>query len=413
MVFLEIIHHKKLTSTIDIMSIRILLLFALFQCLFTTAKADTYTVPEILEIAKKNSGNIQAAQSLALSQKDFAKQQKYWQNPSASLENKDGISSTSITQSVPFPTKLQKKYNIDDAEFNILTTKSSGISLLVEVEVFSLLYKHYGISQKIELLQKRLKRLDAVSSYLSSIALNSPTKRSQASIVRSKIILIKKDLIDLENLAFQTWNEMNTFLMMEDLPNIDIKWLAHGTRINVKNIIEQSIKHNLALKEQGQLIEKLKAELAFAKVENMPDFSVSINSSSNGAGGGIGVSLPIFNRNQKKISAIQKKITAQERLYIFEKTKLVNQVKNTVNSYEALHKISALFPTLLIKQILNELAVADLDFKKNILDFIVYIELDSREYEVIEATINTQVDIAQTYANLMLQSGNFTHPIYE
>lgn len=392
---------------------RIVLIIALCQCLFVSAKSNEYTVQEILEIAKQNSGNIQAAQGFALSQKDLAKQQKYWQNPSASLENKDSVSSVSITQSVPFPTKLQKKYNIEDAEFNILTTRSSGVSLLVEVEVFSLLYKYYGISQKIELLQKRLKRLGAVSSYLESIALNSPTKRSQASIVKNKIILIRKDLIDLENLAFQTWNEMNTFLMMESKPNINMKLFKYGQHINVQNIIDQAVTNNLSLKEQRQSIEKLKAELAFAKVETMPDLSVSVNNSSSGAGGGVGISVPILNRNQNKISAIQTKITAQEKFYIFEKARLVNQVKNTVNSYEALNKISAFFPMALIKKILNELTVADLDFKKNILDFIVYIELDSREYEVIDVIINTQVDIAQVYANLMLQSGSFTHPIYE
>ena len=376
------------------------------------ANAGEYTVQEILEIAKQNSGNIQASQNFALSQQDLALQQKYWQNPTVSFESKDGTSATSITQTVPFPTKLQKKYNIEDADFKILTTKARGISLLVEVEVFSLLYKYYGISQKIELLHKRLKRLDAVSSYLSNIALNSPTKRSQANIVKAKIILIRKDLIDLENIALQTWNEMNTFLMLEQKPHIHTKWLKNNA-VNVHNIVENATKNNLLLQEQRQLIEKFKAELAFAKVENMPDLSVSANNSSGVVGGGVGVSMPIFNRNKKKISALQTKIKAQEALYTFEKTKLINQVKNVVNTYEALHKISSSFPTFLINQILQELSIADLDFKKNILDFITYIELDSREYEVIDVIIDTQVNISQTYANLMLQSGNFTHPIYE
>ena len=397
-----IIHSKKMVF--------LLIISALVSVHF--ANAGEYTVQEILEIAKQNSGNIQVSQNFALSQKDLALQQKYWQNPSVSFESKDGKSATSITQTVPFPTKLQKKYSIEDAEFKILTIKARGISLLVEVEVFSLLYKYYGISQKIELLHKRLKRLDAVSSYLSNIALNSPTKRSQANIVKAKIILIRKDLIDLENIAFQTWNEMNTFLMLEQRPRIHTKWLKNNA-VNVHNIVENATKNNLFLQEQNQLIERFKAELAFAKVENMPDLSVSANNSSGTVGGGVGVSMPLFNRNQKKISALQTKIKAQEALYTFEKNKLTNQVKNVVNTYEALHKISSSFPTLLINQILQELSIADLDFKKNILDFITYIELDSREYEVIDVIIDTQVNIAQTYANLMLQSGNFTHPIYE
>ena len=50
------------------------------------------------------------------------------------------------------------------------------------------------------------------------------------------------------------------------------------------------------------------------------------------------------------------------------------------------------------------------DFKKGILEFITYIELDTQEYNSIDVALDTQVQLANNYSNLMIKIGNFIIP---
>ncbi len=180
------------------------------------------------------------------------------------------------------------------------------------------------------------------------------------------------------------------------------------------------MENNLELKEQKQLVEKYKAEVSFAKVEQMPDVGISINTFSGAKNGGQGsygigatVSVPLINTNKYKISGLNAKVTAQEVFYQFRKNQIEKLIASDINEYDALLEISQIFPVSRIDTAITRLASANDDFKKGILDFITYIEFDMQEYEVINSVIDTQVGVATTYANLMVKSGSFVMPKYE
>ncbi len=50
------------------------------------------------------------------------------------------------------------------------------------------------------------------------------------------------------------------------------------------------------------------------------------------------------------------------------------------------------------------------NFKKGVLDFITYIELDSQEYQTINTIIQTQIDLANSWAKLITAIGIFSFP---
>ena len=58
-------------------------IFLLF-CLTNKAFAKDYSIEDLLKIAEQNS-LIKAAEFSAISQKNFANQQKYWENPIVSF----------------------------------------------------------------------------------------------------------------------------------------------------------------------------------------------------------------------------------------------------------------------------------------------------------------------------------------
>jgi outer membrane protein TolC len=389
--------------------------------LSTEAFAKDYKIEELINIAEQNSANIKAAQYLALAQKRLANQQKYWSNPVASVGRIGGQDTYSVSQTIPFYNKLQSKYDIEEAEFRVLDVRKNNLTLFVKSEVFSLLYQYQALRSKIELAQRRLDRLTLVDKYLSTIVLSSPTKKAQWHITKDKIKLVERDLIKFRNELYQTWNLANVYLNLESEPtNVAFEWLDDSNYKGKKFFIETAIENNLELKEQKILVSKYKSELSFAKIEQMPDVNVSAirekgSSSSAGSGKdstgvGLSLSIPLFNRNQEKIASSESKIKAQEQEVEFQRNQLVQLISNDISEYETSLKLAKNFPIINIKTILSRLSEANSDFKKGVLDFITYIELDSQEYQTIDTIIDTQVGLAASYAHLMTKVGSFTLP---
>jgi outer membrane protein TolC len=398
--------------------------FLIFFLFVANCKARDYRIEELLEIAGQNSANIKAADFLVLSQKHYANQEKYWNNPTIGFNSNYGQSEYSLSQSIPFYGKLQNKYNIEETQFRIAETQKNNIALFVKAELFSLLYQHQALQKKTELAQKRIERLSLIEKYLSAIVLNSPTKQSQARITRDRIKLIERDLIKYQNLLYQTWNRANIFLNLEQEPDkILLTWIDGKNYQGRSHFIDLALENNLDLRKQKLLIDKYKSELSFAEIEKMPDVNISVSQQNNfsaqsGISGtaqnsnsvGLSLSIPLLNRNQEKIAASQSKIKSQEYSFEFEKNQLLSQINNDLNEYEILLKIAKNFPVSNIEKIVSRLSKANSDFKKGILDFIVYIELDLQEYQTIDAIIDTQIEIAAAYARLMTRVGNFTIP---
>jgi outer membrane protein TolC len=399
----------------------LLIFFALLGINFS-AIAQDYQISDLLKIAEENSANIKAADYQALAQKHFANQQKYWNNPSISYSSVSGQSVYSLTQPIPFYGKLQNKYDAQRAEFSIMETRRNITALLVKAEVFSLLYQYQAFKRKIELAEKRLNRLASVDKYLRYIALNSPTKKAQGYITKDRIRLIERDLIQYRNAAIQLWNRANVFLNLKNEPEkITLDWLDRSDYKGREFFINQAIENNLELKEQKFVLQKFKSELAFSKIEQMPDVNISLtqqqySSSAQGAnnkdgvGVGLSLSVPLLNRNQEKIASDQSKIKAQEFEVEFRTNQLIHLISNDINEFEISLEIAKKFPTQTIEQSLSHLNQANDDFKRGVLDFITYIELDLQEYEMINTVIDTQVQLANAYANLMTKIGNFTLP---
>lgn len=387
-----------------------------------SAFCKDYKIGDLIDIAEQNSANIRAAQYWVLAQKRLANQQKYWGNPVVSVGRIGGQDIYGVSQTIPFYNKLQSKYDIEEAESRVLETRKSNLALFVKSEVFSLLYQYQALKKKIELAQKRLERLTLVDKYLTTIVLSSPTKKAQWHITKDKIRLVERDLIKYRNELYQTWNLANVYLNLESEPTkISFEWLDDSNYKGKNFFVNSAIENNLELKEQKILISKYKSELSFAKVEQMPDVAVSATRQNGGSaslngynkdstGVGISLSIPLFNRNQEKIASSESKIKSQEFEVEFQKNQLVQLISNDISEYETSLKLAKNFPIVNIKTIVSRLNEANSDFKKGVLDFITYIELDSQEYQTIDTILDTQVELAASYADLMKKVGNFTLP---
>ncbi len=395
-----------------------ILTIALFLALFSNASAKSYKVEELLEIAEKNSANIKSAEYLAKSQKHSANQEKYWSNPTIGYEDVGGQNTYRLSQTLPFFNKLKNRYEAGDAQYQAAEAFKNNLSIQVKADVFKLIYRFYGLKKKLELAKIRKDRLDLVDNYLSSISLRSPTQKAYSQITKDRIKLVERDSIKYQNEIYQTWNAANIYLGLTEQPQeVIINWLDENNYAGRIKIISAALSNNWSLKEQRMLINKAKSELSFSEIEQMPDVNISAisqrgsNSASlnGGDSNGVGVSMaiPLINRNQEKIIAAESKIKAEQAELEFRESQLLNLINNDLNQYETSLKISQKLSPNEIDKIVKRLAVANSDFKKGVLDFIAYIELDTQEYEMIDTIIDNQIDLAQAYSSLITKVGSF------
>ena len=377
-----------------------------------------YNIDNLFKTAEENSANIQAFDLFAQSQKSFANQQKYWSNPTISATKSNSQNNFSLSQEITYFNKLSTKYNIENSEFKIQENRRNSLILEVKSQVFKLAYQNFILQNKIQLTQNRLDRLSLISKYLSNIALDSPNRHAQSIIAQDRIKLVQRDLIILNNQLRQNFNNLNIFLNLPNQPKITLKWLDKNHLEPKENLIQRAFENNLNLKGQKFTIEKYRSELDYAKIEQMPNVNIhgqiqnssSASSSQSSNGIGLSLSVPIINQNKEKIFSAESKIKAQNRLYDFEKNQLEKVIENDILQYQAQLKNSQIFTINLVPKIISRLNGANAEFKKGILDFITYIELDMQEYQTIDAIFEAQYLLAESYSDLMVKIGDFSIP---
>ena len=395
----------------------LLLLFFFINNSFASDHKVNYSIAEILTIVEKNPA-IKSAEFMMIAQKNLALQEKYWQNPQINFGLGNNTQSYQASQLIPFIGKLESKFNIEDSQFKILENQKNNLILNIKAQCFSLIYAYNINSKKIILAQKRIDRLSLIDRFLSSINLTSPTKIAQGQITKNKIKLIKNDLLKLKFRETQLWNNLNIYLGFIDKVNFNTPWLNNKSFPKVETLLQEAIHKNLNLQENKNLLKKYQAQLHYNRLEKMPDFSISLaNTRSNFNGSsasansiGLSLSIPLINRNQEKILASHSQIRAQENQIEFYQNLLTNELATEINHFQTNLKIADDFSFKIIDQAIARLNQANLDFKKGILEFITYIELDTQEYNSIDVALDTQVQLANNYSNLMIKIGNFIIP---
>ena len=395
----------------------LLLLFFFISNSFASDPKVNYSIAEILTIVEKNPA-IKSAEFMMIAQRNLALQEKYWQNPQINFGFGNNTQSYQASQLIPFIGKLESKFNIEDSQFKILENQKNNLILNIKAQCFSLIYAYNINSKKIILAQKRIDRLSLIDRFLSSINLTSPTKIAQGQITKNKIKLIKNDLLKLKFRETQLWNNLNIYLGFIDKVNFNTPWLNNKSFPKVETLLQEAIQKNLNLQENKNLLKKYQAQLHYNRLEKMPDFSISLaNTRSNFNGSsasansiGLSLSIPLINRNQEKILASHSQIRAQENQIEFYQNLLTNELATEINHFQTNLKIADDFSFKIIDQAIARLNQANLDFKKGILEFITYIELDTQEYNSIDVALDTQVQLANNYSNLMIKIGNFIIP---
>ncbi len=163
---------------------------------------------------------------------------------------------------------------------------------------------------------------------------------------------VEQNLSDAKQMEYDSFSKIRRTLNLD--PNITLK-ISYDFSPAFSLPPEDSLT-NIAFKERSDLLAEQEKVLIqsnkvkLAKANGIPDLDIGVELDRQGPafadtfGGGFGIAIPLFNRNQGEIETAQAQQSEEEFLLRAKENEVINEVKTTYakyeNSVEVLHKLS-------------------------------------------------------------------------
>lgn len=402
------------------------LFFILLSLSFNTHAQKNMGLKEILPLAVENSPFLKAQRLEVMAREHLVEHAGTWHNPEFSIETENKEQPThnttkgtkySIAMPLFVPGRISAQQGIAESELAIEKTNQSNLQLQTRVTVSQLFYEYAADIEKARHAEERFKRFQSISQYLKSRTFASPRKKTESSIVSSKILILQKELEKAKSAVDITWNKLNVYLNLPEKIGAKVFWLKTPINISEKIILEKAEKNNPELNLLAQETEKNKQALRLSRKEMWPDFKL-LGSISDLSGYdpekvytlGIAFPIPVFNMNisasraqSYRLDAAQTKLTAYRR-----------NLQGIVNSAFLRHQTNQRSISQLqiskVAELEKDFAESDLGFRKGLVDLVTYLEADTQHADAITAIYDTQVEYIESMGELSILSGDFLIP---
>lgn len=391
-----------------------------------TAKAEDYSLSQLIELAVHNSKQISFAELEARSREKEASQASVWENPTLDLgtENKNETGGSTrqwkvgASQTIGVPGKYSLRGEVADADFRIAKLERGNTELFLRHEVFVKTFAFLAAEERAKHAEERLSRFKEVQTYIRSRTFASPQKRAEATIVTGKLMVLEKELLKLKAETEVLWEDVNLYLGLTNKPKIRANWFLKGKSFSLESLRERIDSANPDLNRQKLVVEKSEKQLKLSRKDAWPTFTVS-GSYADGNGFaperiyGLGLSFPIpaFNSNSAGIQASQFRQQAEVSKLGFERDKALLRLRTALLRYETSRSSIQRLSVNRIGEIEKGMTITDQGFRKGQVDLLTYIEADSQHSESLEAIYAAQTEYASYLSNLLTIVGETTIPL--
>lgn len=408
------------------MNRKIFLAIAMASFFGLTAKAEDYSVSQLIDLAVSKSEQINVAELEARSREKEASQAAVWENPTLDLgtENKNETGGSTrqwkvgASQTIGVPGKYSLRGDVADADFRIAKLERSNTELFLRHDIFVKIFSFLAAEERAKHAEERLSRFKEVQTYIRSRTFASPQKRAEATIVSGKLMVLEKELLKFKAETDVLWDDVNLFLGLVGRPKIRANWFLKGKSFSFENLRERLDSTNPELNRQKLVVEKSEKQLRLSRKDAWPTFTVS-GSYADGNGFaperiyGLGLSFPIpaFNSNSAGIQASQFRQQAEISKLSFERDRTLLRLKSALLRYETSRSAVQRLSVNRISEIEKGMTITDQGFRKGQVDLLTYIEADSQHSESLEAIYAAQTEYASYLSNLLTIVGEPTIPL--
>ncbi len=400
-----------------------LLLFAAFPCVVNADNyTRTYSVDEIVRMAKDHYALLAAEREKARESRHAADQAGELKNPSLGLEyGQKRIGGTgspffglSATQELPITGKRSLRYEIAKIEENLALLSFDEMNVFIEHEVTRLSYDYAVSLFRAQHIQDRLRRLALINSYIRGRLLIAPQKIVESKIIGTRILALERDVQRLgtnQRLAFEKLN-LYAGIKEDFLPFIQVDWFEDAPEINLPDILRKARTSGFAVRRQKEYLGKAEKRITLARREPYPDPSLTLyyndqdsSPSERTFGAGVSFPIPLFSMNKNEIARFEASARGEEALLEYARRAVESELLRLHAEYEFAAAQLKRFPVRMMDDLESDMRYADTEFRKGRVDFQTYIEMERQTHETFEYVLDTQLSLVNLHSGILFLTG--------
>ena len=342
--------------------------------------ATVETLDELLEEAKKNNPEILAYRAKYAAAKSRTSPFLNLMDPVVSTERSSGdMKMYSITQNIPFPTKLSSKSNLARAEAEVY----GNVFLDKEREILGKVEKSYA---NLFFLHKKYKVVNESRSFfnqLFNIASQNYSigKATQADMLRAQVGLSKteNDLLKIKDDISIEETRLNMLLDRGINSSVGIpeEVSAEAAEIPLERLFEIAKENEPSLKASHWSSEKARRMKSVANQSYLPDFSLKFSREEMPGGMTnqkymVGFSVPLYfwGKQNEKIKEAEANIRLAEAELKAVENKVLLEVKEAKINVDNYSRTKALYENTIIPQAKASLNSALSAYEANEIEFL-------------------------------------------
>jgi len=416
--------NRFLKYTMGGVLILLLLLFLLNQPAFSAP--DSVTTKELVDRAIEKNLAIDALKLESHALRAKTSQAKRWEDPGLELgaeRKNDSLGDTDfakigLSQFVPRPGRQSAKEAMAAYAERANEVDRQNTELEVRNRVLQLIYFYRAASEKAAHAKERYDRIRTVATYLRSRPFASPQKRAEAAIVRSKLMVLEKDLRKLEADHRAAWHSLNLYVGLERGAKIATPWYKAAPKLALPELLQKAEAANPEVKRQTLRAQAQEGELRLARTEAWPGLTLSMNfTSGSGAspektyGLGVAFPLPVFNGNRGNIQSAESSKLAEEARLKWARERAASSLISAFERYSvAAASMLDLSPDK-IGALEREMTDIDSSFKRGQVDLITFLEADAQHFESLNSILDAQTEFLSALGDLLLLIGEAPQPL--
>ncbi len=372
-----------------------------------------YTLETLVKQALSRSDLILSLQASIEEKQAAAAQAGAWQNPvlninggvKSALPSPGPMFQAGLSQLVFFPGKQKLRREVAGFDKEIKSISLAESELNITTDVIRLAYEYAMYERKLKFAESRRKRFLLIQSYLAGHMFASPQQMTTCLIVKERLRNINADWLRLQGEVKSRFEQLNFYIAVDPQSNpaITVPWL-NGTRALSDEVwISKTQADNLDLASQKVQIDKATKEQQLLKREVWPDISISAfygqetaGETQRMAGIGLGISLPLWNQNQAGIHSAALKIKAEKYQLSLQVKQNEAHIRKLLAQYEASRNIVKQYPQDSIATLAENLQIMEKEFRKNRVDFLLFLELDMQAAETVNHILEAQLALTES-----------------
>lgn len=356
------------------------ILFLLISLALYGRPAHQVNLQELLNEARKNNPEIQAFRANYEAMLSRTSPFRNLMDPVASTEvSSNDMKMYSISQNIPFPTKLISESNFQRAEAevykNIFLQKEQEILNMVKKSYAQLffLHKKYSTINESRSFYNQLFRI-ASQNYSIGKASQSDMLKAQVELSKTENDLLKiKDDINIEETRLNMLlnREINSPFGIPQEINLS------ATYLTLDSLFELTRKNTPTLKTAFWARERAKRMKSLANQSYLPDFSLKFSQEEMSGGMTnqkymVGLSIPIYfwGKQNEKVKEAQANIKLAEAHFKAVENKILLGTKEAKINVDNFNRTKSLYENTIIPQAKASLNSALSAYEANRIDFL-------------------------------------------